>query len=104
MVKPSQRFKKRYVSFMFTVDGKPPAYAVAKECVHTHILSFFGELGVSSLAFKFVKYHDGTGKGLIRCAKDKVDETLFSMACLSSCNKAPARLMPLSVGGTIKRT
>ena len=102
-MKPTERFKRRYISFALSLSGKPPAYPEAKEIVHTHFLSFFGESGISSLAFKLVKYDAPSGRGVLRCERSRTDEAIFCMACLSSWKGASARLEPLSTSGTIKR-
>lgn len=102
-MKPTERFKRRYISFSLSLGGKPPAYGEAKEIVHSHFLSFFGESGISSLAFKLVKYDTQTGEGIIRCERGRTDEAIFCMACLSEWKGTPARLAPLSTSGTIKR-
>jgi len=102
-MKPTERFKRRYISFSLSLSGKPPTYQEAKEMVHSHFLSFFGESGVSSLAFKLVKYDVPSGRGILRCERSRADEAIFCMACLSSWKGAVARLEPLSTSGTIKR-
>jgi len=100
---PSKRFKKRYVSFFLTCDAKPLKAMDAKECIHNHFLCFFGELGVSSLAFKLIRYDEKTGKGILRCERKKVDETIFCMACMGNWDKKQCRLEPVSTSGSIKR-
>ena len=102
-MKPSERFKRRYVSFALSVDGAAPSMGEAKSIVHEHFLSFFGEQGVACLAFKLVKYDGAGGKGILRCARDKVDEAIFCMACMSEWKGKPARMEPLSTSGTIRR-
>ena len=102
-MKPSERFKKRYVSFALAVDGKPPSPGEAKSMVHEHFLSFFGEGGIASLAFKLVKYDGNNGGGIVRCERGRVDEAIFCMALLSEWNGPPARMEPLSTSGTIRR-
>jgi len=102
-MKPTERFKRRYISFSLSLAGKPPAYGEAKEMVHVHFLSFFGESGISSLAFKLVKYDAQSGRGVIRCERSRADEAIFCMACLCDWKGAGARLAPLSTSGTIKR-
>jgi len=102
-MKPSERFKKRYVSFVLSVGGVTPALSETKAAVHEHFLSFFGELGISSLAFKLVKYDSKTGKGVLRCARGSVDEAVFCMACMKEIGGKTARLEPLSTSGTIRR-
>jgi len=102
-MKPTERFKRRYVSFSLSLSGRPPNYAEAKEIVHVHFLSFFGENGVSSLAFKLVKYDAATGKGILRCERSCTDEAIFCMACLTSWKGADCRLEPHSTSGTIRR-
>jgi RNase P/RNase MRP subunit POP5 len=102
-MKPTERFKRRYVSFVLSCAGKPPAFGEAKEIVHSHFLSFFGEGGVSSLAFKLVKYDAQTGGGIIRCERSRTDEAIFCMACLSEWKGEACRMEPESTSGTIKR-
>lgn len=102
-MKPSERFKKRYVSFSLTIDCAPPSAGEAKSLVHEHFLSFFGESGVSSLAFKLIRYDEKSGKGIVRCERSRADETIFCMACLSEWKGKKARMEPLSTSGTIKR-
>lgn len=102
-MKPSERFKKRYVSFALSVDGVSPSHSEAKSIVHEHFLSLFGELGISELAFKLAKYDAANGRGILRCARDRVEEAIFCMACLSEWNGKPARLEPLSTSGTMRR-
>jgi RNase P/RNase MRP subunit POP5 len=102
-MKPSQRFKRRYISFSLTISGKAPNFADAKDMVHQHFLSFFGESGISSLAFKLVKYDSVSGRGVLRCERSRLDEAIFCMACLAEWKGTPARLEPLSASGTIAR-
>ena len=102
-MKPTERFKRRYISFSLSLGGKAPAYGEAKEMVHVHFLSFFGESGISSLAFKLVKYDAQSGEGILRCERSRTDEAIFCMACLSEWKGIPARLEPKSTSGTIKR-
>lgn len=102
-MKPSERFRRRYVSFALSEGGAVPPHALAKQIVHEHFLSFFGEEGISKLAFKLVKYDAASGKGVLRCARDRVEEAIFCMACLSGWNGKPARLEPLSTSGSVRR-
>lgn len=103
MLRPTQRFKQRYVAFSLIIGSVRPTYPEAKELVHAHFLSFFGESGIASLAFKFVKYDDRTGRGIVRCERSRVDEAIFCMACVSSWKGEEARMEPCSTSGTIKR-
>ena len=102
-MKPSGRFKRRYVSFSLGAGGSPPDFAWAKEAIHGHFIAFFGELGASSLAFKLVKYDPKSGKGILRCARDRVDETVFCMACMSEFQGKKCRLEPLSTSGSVRK-
>ena len=102
-MKPSQRFKRRYISFSLSLSGRAPSFTEAKELVHQHFLSFFGESGISSLAFKLVKYDALSGIGVLRCERSRLDEAIFCMACLSDWKGAGARLEPKSSSGTIAR-
>lgn len=102
-MKPSQRFKKRYVAFALSLEAAPPSPAEAKSLVHEHFLSFFGEQGISSLAFKLIKYDEKSGKGMVRCERSRVDEAIFCMSCLSEWKGKKARMEPLTTSGTIRR-
>ncbi|VVC00637.1 Ribonuclease P protein component 2 [uncultured archaeon] len=102
-MKPTKRFKQRYVSFVLSLDGAPPATGEAKSAIHEHFLSFFGESGVSSLAFKLIKYNEKDGKGIVRCERSRVDETIFCMACLNDWRGKKARMESISTSGTIRR-
>ncbi len=102
-MKPSQRFKRRYVSFALSIGGNAPDSASAKSVVHEHFLSFFGENGISSLAFKMVKYSPDDGLGVARCSRDRTDDMIFCMGCLYEWQGKTARMEPLSTSGTIRR-
>ena len=102
-MKPTERFKKRYVAFVLSVEGAAPSAIEAKPLVHEHFLSFFGESGVSSLAFKLIKYDEKSGKGLVRCERSRVDETIFCMACLTESKGKKARMESTTTSGTIRR-
>ena len=102
-MKPTERFKKRYVSFSLSANGAAPNSSEARQIIHGHFLSMFGEFGISALAFKLVKYDAKSGKGIVRCERSRVEEAIFCMACLAKWNGAPARLEPLSTSGSVKR-
>jgi len=104
-MKPSERFKKRYVSFALGAGSAlaAPSPSEARSIIHEHFLSLFGELGVSTLAFKLVKYDGKTGRGILRCSRDRVEETIFCMALLSGWKGQIARLEPLSTSGSVRR-
>ncbi len=102
-MKPTERFKKRYVSFSLTANGAAPNPTEARSIIHEHFLSMFGEFGIASLAFKLVKYEGKTGRGVLRCERSRVEETIFCMGCLAKWHSLPARIEPLSTSGTIKR-
>ncbi|MEM2138212.1 MAG: Rpp14/Pop5 family protein [Candidatus Anstonellaceae archaeon] len=102
-MKPSERFKRRYVAFSLLCEGKALSASEAKKIVHEHFLRFFGEIGIASLAFKLVKYEEKKGRGIIRCAKEKLDEAVFCCACLSEFEGKKCRMETLKASGTVKR-
>ncbi len=102
-MKPSSRFKKRYVSFSLSLEGKPPARTDAKKIIHEHFISVFGELGISSLAFKLMEYDEKRGRGILRCERGRTDEAIFCMACLCEWGTKACRLEPLSTSGSMRR-
>lgn len=103
-MKPSERFKRRYVAFSLLCEGKPPTASDARKIVHEHYLGFFGELGIAGLAFKLVKYDEKKGMGIIRCARERKDEAVFCAACLTGFEGKKCRMEALDASGTIKRT
>jgi len=102
-MKPSQRFKRRYVSFSLALEGRPPCAADARRIIHEHFLSYFGEQGISSLAFKLVKYDEKAGRGVLRCDRGSVEEAIFCMALMREVGGKACRLEPLSTSGSVKR-
>lgn len=102
-MKPTGRFKQRYVSFRLTHGGAVPPFGEAKKIVHESFLSHFGVFGVSRLAFKLMKYDEKAGGGIIRCERSLVDEAIFCMACVSQWEGRPCRMEAVSTSGTIRR-
>ena len=102
-MKPTERFKKRYVSFALSANSAAPNPSEARSIIHEHFLSMFGEFGISALAFKLVKYDAKTGRGVLRCERSRVEETIFCMACLFKWRNLPARIEPLSTSGSVRR-
>jgi RNase P/RNase MRP subunit POP5 len=102
-MKPARKFKKRYVGFSLKFGGAAPKYPEAKEFVHAHFLSFFGEHGISSLAFKLVRYDEKNGDGILRVERGREDDAIFCMACAKEWKGQPARLEPFSTSGSVLR-
>ncbi|HIH30819.1 TPA: hypothetical protein HA243_05445 [Candidatus Micrarchaeota archaeon] len=102
-MKPSGRFKRRYVSFSLSVAGMPPSTDAARKIIHEHFLSFYGELGISELAFKLVEYDQKSGRGIIRCARGGNDKAIFCMACMHEWEGKTCRLEPITTSGSVRK-
>ncbi|MFA4936292.1 MAG: Rpp14/Pop5 family protein, partial [Candidatus Methanoperedens sp.] len=67
--------KKRYISFAVKGDsGAAFSEEEFKRGFYSEALKFFGEYGLSFVSLKVHEYDALSGKGIIRCARDKIDE------------------------------
>lgn len=85
-----------------SIGGTAPQEEIAKKAIYQHFLSFFGELGISLIGFKLVKYSGG--RGVLRCERSKLYDVIFCMACFAEYENSPARMEPEVVSGTLKGT
>lgn len=92
--------KKRYILFRYS--GPPREEEPLKRALYAEALRFFGELGLSYVALKLVKYDANTKSGVLRCSRDYLDKTLGFLALLSSIEGSDARLTALKSSGTLK--
>lgn len=99
MVK-ARALKKRYILFRYSGPAKDEESL--KRAIYAEALSFFGELGLSYVALKLVKYDPGPMTGVLRCERGHLDHTLGFLALLSSMDGAEARLIALKSSGTLR--
>lgn len=92
--------KKRYISF--TVKGSSFSEEEFKRGLYAESLKFFGEYGLSFVSLKMMEFNSASGKGMLRCARDKVDEVRGFLALVSEVNGKKARVVADKTSGTIK--
>jgi ribonuclease P/MRP protein subunit POP5 len=96
---PTLRDKKRYLAFEVTSEQ-----AVNRQQLFNEILdssaSLFGDKGISEINPKLMSY-DGKF-GIIRCAREKTQETRASLACINNIRRIHISILVLGVSGTIK--
>ena len=97
MVK-ARALKKRYILFRY--EGPAKDEESLKRALYAEALKFFGELGLSYVALKLVKFENG--KGIIRCQRSHLDKALGFLALLSSADGSEARFIALKSSGTLK--
>ena len=96
-LKPTQRLKKRYISFSFRGDFSEEELSRA---LYKHSLNFFGEYGLSKRTIKLIEF-DGK-KGILLVNRDSAEEVLGMLALISELGKKPARLVAKRTSGTMR--
>lgn len=92
--------KKRYV--LFELRGASPDAESLRRQLYDEALRFFGEFGLSRAALKLVQFDPASRRGIIRCERDALGDVLGFLALVDSLGGAPARLVAMKSGGTIK--
>ena len=92
--------RKRYI--LFSYSGPERDEEALKRALYAEALRFFGELGLSYVALKLVKFESKSNKGILRCSRSHLDQTLGFLALLSSMDGSEARLTALKSSGTLK--
>ena len=93
--------KKRYISFTVKGDGNSFSEEEFKRGFYSEALKFFGEYGLSFVSLKVHEYNATTGKGVIRCARDKVDEVRGFLALINEINGKKARVVAEKTSGAV---
>jgi len=99
MVK-ARALKKRYI--LFELRGPDMEEEKLKRAIYAEALKFFGELGLSKVALKLVKYDPSKKKGVLRCERAHLDEVLGFLALVSSLGDLEVRLIAGRSSGTLK--
>lgn len=95
-LKPTQRLKKRYISFI--LEGDLTEKELSRE-IYRYSLSFFGEYGLSKRTIKLLEF---SGKeGILLVNRDAADEVLGMLALINELGGKPARLIAKRTSGTI---
>ena len=104
---PSLRGRRRYIVFEVISERGIDKKALLKEILDS-IYSLYGDVGASESKLWLIGYDKrkdtdiGTGRGILRCAHDKVEEVRAALACIHSVNEAMVGIRVIGISGTIK--
>ncbi len=96
-LKPTQRLKKRYISF--TLKGNFSEEELSR-ALYKHSLNFFGEYGLSQRTIKLIEF--SKDEGILLVNRGAADEVLGMLALISELDKKPARLIAKRTSGTMR--
>ena len=96
---PGLRDKKRYLAFEVTSGQKIKRREFTNE-LHDSARSLFGDTGLSEMNPHLISY-DGK-YGIIRCTRDRTEETRAAIACINNSGGIPISTRVLGISGTIK--
>lgn len=99
---PTMRTKKRYIFFQLNsskpLNAREVSSAVLNECSY-----LFGSIGVSKMNLQLIDFNSFSGEGILRCAREKLDETKSALLFVKNINGFPVRPQILKVSGTLKK-
>ncbi|MFZ3059056.1 MAG: Rpp14/Pop5 family protein [Candidatus Methanoperedens sp.] len=96
---PTLREKKRYLAFEVTSEKTINRQQLVNEILDS-ASSLFGDKGISEINPKLMSY-DGRF-GIIRCAREKTQETRAALACINNVRRIRISILVLGISGTIK--
>ncbi len=96
---PTLRDKKRYLAFEVTSEQTINRQQLFNEILDSAV-SLFGDKGISEINPKLMSY-DGRF-GIIRCAREKTQETRAVLACINNVRRIRISILVLGISGTIK--
>ena len=96
---PTLRDKKRYLAFEVTSEQTINRQQLFNEILES-AASLFGDKGISEINPKLMSY-DGRF-GIIRCAREKTQETRATLACINNVRRIRVSILILGISGTIK--
>jgi RNase P/RNase MRP subunit POP5 len=95
-LKPTQRLKKRYISFTLKGDFTEEELSRA---LYRCTLSFFGEYGLSTRTIKLLEFKGNSGILLVN--REAAEEVLGMLALVDELGGRPARLVAGRTSGTL---
>jgi ribonuclease P/MRP protein subunit POP5 len=96
---PTLRDKKRYLAFEVASEQTINRQQLFNEILDSTV-SLFGDKGISEINPKLMSY-DGRF-GIIRCAREKTQETRAALACINNIRRIRVSFLVLGISGTIK--
>ena len=91
----SMRGKKRYILFKLDATKKLKPQAVS-DAIWEAMLTLHGTAGTAKYRFWFLDFKSGSGKGIVRCAHDAVEEVksaLLFVEKVGTVNVMPQTLL-----------
>lgn len=105
LIPPSLRGRRRYIVFEVISERGIDKKALLKEILDS-IYSLYGDVGASESKLWLIGYDKrkdtDIGRGILRCAHDKVEEVRAALACIHSVNEARVGISVIGISGTIK--
>jgi RNase P/RNase MRP subunit POP5 len=95
------RPKKRYVLFHIHSDERLNDQRVVF-AISNFFLEKLGSLETARYRLHVVKYHSASGKGILRCAREKEKKTKKFLETIKHVDKIPVTIQVTKVSGTIK--
>lgn len=101
-MKATLRFKKRYLAFRIAgPDTDALSESEVRDGIYESLLSFFGELGFSTLGFKLIRYNHKRKTGIMRCERGRMPLLQAAVALVNELGGKRARIMGIRTSGTI---
>jgi len=72
------------------------------QALSASILKYFGEVGLSRIDPKLIRFDSHGSKAVLAYAKNHVDEIQVALALIAHIGDSEASTLPLRVSGTIK--
>ena len=66
------------------------------------IMRYFGEVGLSRIAPKLIRFNSHESSAVVACAKDHANEMQAALAFIRQVGESEALMLPLKTSGTIK--
>jgi len=104
---PTLRERRRYIVFEVMSEREIDKRELLKE-IWNSVYSLYGDVGASKSKIWLIGYDEkkgtdiGIGRGILRCAHDKVEEVRAALACIHSVNDARVGIRVIGISGTIK--
>jgi len=101
-MKATLRIKKRYIAFRVVGPEKDMlSDSEVRNGIYEPLLRFFGELGLSTLNFRFIRYDHRKKTGLLSCERGGVPMLQAALALVNDICGKKARIMATGTSGTI---
>ena len=99
-IPPTLRGKKRYVLFELACDKKLSSPRVSDALWKT-FLRIYGEFGAGEMKLWMIEF--GNGKGIIRCAHNRVEQAKAGILFLTEVDGVPVIPKTLKTSGSLKK-